>query len=114
MDSKKEDTQKASHLIFVLSSISLVPTFYLAGVSYLWLKTICIMCTMTYLINVALWVFSYFNFKSISKPKLSSSIKGVPQAYWILIIGLGLLQVISGKIVNNLVSATDENIDSKT
>jgi len=45
--------------IFYLSIISVLGSIYLAYISYFKLKTICIICTSIYLVNILLLIISY-------------------------------------------------------
>jgi protein-disulfide isomerase len=115
MDQREEDLKKGTSLLFLLSGLSLIPSIYLAFISYAVLKTVCIMCSLTYLINIGIFVACWNAFRSSqAKMDVKNSLFALPQSYWIVTIVLVLLQLISGKIVNTMISATDEELDDKT
>lgn len=54
MDDKKEPAGRIGHWLFALTVVGLFPTAWLAASSFFAIKAVCLMCLVTYVINVAL------------------------------------------------------------
>lgn len=47
--------------ILIISAFGVIASFYLAYLQYFKIKTFCLVCSATYLVNIALLVFSYLD-----------------------------------------------------
>ena len=48
-------------VVFYLAILSVIGSLYLAYISYIKLKTFCLVCTLVYIINILILIFSYIN-----------------------------------------------------
>lgn len=67
-DRKEDGLNILSPLLLGLTSLALVPTLALAYISFTSVKTLCLMCLFSYLINLALWVCAWQFHRRVRAP----------------------------------------------
>ncbi len=107
----KEESDRRNPLrghLFALTSIGLVPTFLLAGVSVFGLSLLCLMCLTSYLINLGLWILSLRLNKGNSIPFVQSILP--PKSSWPVYFSMCAVFALSPVVMKGLVGA--RSIDS--
>mgnify|MGYP000857520290 CR=1 FL=1 len=90
-DGEDEKVAAGSKLVFGIILAGLVPTLALAGVSAFVLKSLCLMCLGTYIVNLALVFFAWRLSSSTAKIGYGKSLKLTPQSLWIVgLVAIGL------------------------
>ncbi len=103
LDHKEAGTEILSPLFLIVSGLTLFPTFLLAFISATQLKTFCLMCLLTYSINLVLFVISYLYFRSQKAPMGALKTFSIPTSLvWIFIASIALHLFLPAVLSNSL------------
>lgn len=105
-DRKENETTKSVGLVFALSALSLVPTIGFALISIFLMHTLCLMCLIAYLCNLALALIAFKVFRE-SRANLKSAsraLREIPASLWLFFGVLAVAQLFMHKIFESILS----------
>lgn len=105
-DRKEAETTSSASLLFAMSAASLIPTVGFAFISFFWMHTLCLMCLIAYLCNLALAIVSFKVYRD-GRGTLKAASRGLremPAGLWIFFGVLALVQLFTHKIFESILS----------
>jgi protein-disulfide isomerase/uncharacterized membrane protein len=104
VDKKEEELNSYIKQLLALSTLALVPTLFLAGISFLKLNTLCILCLASYLVNLGILFFSWQLKKSLPSSDSSPITKITQPLIWSTLVLL-LLHLMAPLMVTGMVAS---------
>ena len=106
-DGHREKLASASTALLAFSAFGLLPSLWLAFASFFLLGTVCLLCLLTYALNIGLVVTALLIKRESPSPVTKGRfgfVSDIPQALWITSIALTALHLFAPKIVSSTVA----------
>ena len=106
VDNKDENRAPAASVIFWSTLFGLIPTIAMAYISTVELKVLCLMCLLTYLINIVLVLVTFkLQSKSQSQPRdLLKAVKILPISLYVTLAVAAVLHLFLPSVIENSLS----------
>lgn len=105
IDGEESNFAAGAKLLLFFNLIGLVPTLGLAALSLIKLNSLCLMCLLTYIINLIMTWVAFGLYKTVYKNagNISAALKSLGPATWAFVIGATALHLIAPKMIDDTI-----------